>query len=87
MLKLITHQSGGIEHPDDPAFGPWRLDATFRLPSMRTLARSVATSLCQDRSQIAIRGKSKEALAEFVRANRLQEKPEVEITISQPEAA
>ena len=29
-IKLIKHNIGGVNNPDDPSYGPWRLDEIGR---------------------------------------------------------
>lgn len=81
-LKLIEHNMGGVERPDDPQFGTWRLDATFRPPEFL----QVAATLLYGNERVVVRGKSKEALDAFVEDNHFQTHPRLAtLTISQPE--
>lgn len=82
QLKLIRHNMGGINLPDDPAFGPWRLDAAFSVPKFM----EVAAAMIYGSERITIRGKTKEALEEFVQKNDLHKHPRrIKLEITQPE--
>ena len=81
-IKLIKHNIGGVNNPDDPSYGPWRLDAAFRVPEFM----EVAASLLYVRQEIVIRGKTKEALYQFVSLNKLNSHPRLQsLVITQPE--
>lgn len=81
-IKLIKHNMGGVNNPDDPAYGPWRLDASFRVPSFM----EVAASFIYGREEIVIRGKTKEALEQFADLNGLKTHPRLQkLEITQPE--
>lgn len=81
-IKLIRHNMGGINNADDPSFGPWRLDAVFRVPEFM----AVAASFLYGREEICLRGKTKEALEKFAEANELKTHCRLQsLTITQPE--
>jgi hypothetical protein len=83
-LKLIRHNMGGVNHPDEPSFGRFRMDATFRVPEFM----DVAAVFIYGQEQIVVRGRTREALEEFVAANHLREHPRLlQLTITEPEAA
>lgn len=80
-IKLIKHNLGGINDPDDPSFGPWRLDMSLRPPEFMKVA-----SICMygGNEVVMIRGKTREALEEFVELNQLRTHPRlVRLTIEQ----
>jgi hypothetical protein len=81
-IKLIKHNMGGVTNPDDPSYGPWRLDAIFRVPSFM----EVAASFIYGREEIVLRGKTKEALEQFADVNGLKTHPRLQsLEITQPE--
>jgi len=81
QIKLIRHNIGGINHPDDPAFGPWKLEASFRVPQFM----EVAAAMLYGSEQITIRGKTKEALEECVKQNAFDKHPRlIKLEITQP---
>jgi len=71
-IKLVRLNTQGINLPDDPSFGPWRLDAVFRptefMPFTFLSIHGPSENLC-------VRGKTKEALEEFVTLNQLRQHP------------
>ena len=67
-IKLIKHNMGGINNEDDPSFGPYRLNATFRVPSFM----EVAAVFIYGNEEIILRGKTEEALEEFISLNNLR---------------
>lgn len=78
-IKLITHNAGGVNNPDDPTY-PWVLNANFGPPEFMEMA-----FICMHGGSevIKVRGKTKEALEEFVKVNRLNNHPRLrEITIT-----
>lgn len=82
-LKLIRHNMGGVDLPDDPSFGPWRLDMSFRVPGFM----EVAAAFIYGTEQIVVRSKTKEALEKFASNNNFQKHPRlIKIEITQPEA-
>lgn len=82
QLKLIKHNMGRINLPDDPAFGPWLLEASFSVPGFM----AVAAALIYGSERLAVRGKTKEALEEFVSKNRFDKHPRlIRLEITEPE--
>ncbi len=81
-IKLIKHNMGGVDKPDDPSF-PWRLDAVFRVPGFM----EVAASFIYGREEIVVRGLTKEKLEQFAEVNGLRTHPRLQkLEITQPEA-
>lgn len=81
-IKLIKHNMGGVNNPDDPAYGPWRLDLVCRVPGFM----EVAASFIYGREEVVVRGKTKEALEQFVEANNFRTHPRLQsLEITQPE--
>lgn len=81
-IKLIQHNMGGVNNPDDPAYGQFRLDASFRVPSFM----EVAATFIYGREVIVVRGKTREALEAFVKANGLDNHPRLQkLEITEPE--
>lgn len=80
-IKLIKHNMGGVNLPDDPSY-PFRLDAIFRVPSFM----EVAASFIYGREEIVVRGMTAEKLEQFVAANSLRTHPRLtKLEITQPE--
>lgn len=83
-IKLIKHNMGGVNNPDEPEYGPFRLDALFRVPSFM----EVAAAFIYGREEIVVRGKTREALEQFVKVNSLDTHPrKIKVEITEPEAA
>lgn len=81
-IKLIKHNGGGVNLPDDPSL-PWRLDAHFRAPEFM----QVAFVMLYGNETICVRGKTKEALEQFVEVNKFKTHPRlISLEITQPEA-
>ena len=82
-IKLIRHNMAGVNRPDDPAYGPFLLTAIFRVPSFM----EVAATFIYGREEIVLRGKTQEALEEFVDRNKLRQHCRLQkLEITQPEA-
>lgn len=82
-IKLIRHNMGGVNNPDDPAYGPFRLDAIFRVPGFM----EVAATFIYGREEIVVRGKTREALEQFVKVNSLDTHcRKIKVEITEPEA-
>lgn len=82
QIKLISHNMGGVNLPDDPEFGPFRLDATFRVPEFM----QVAAAMIYGSESVSIRGKTKEALEEFAKEKGLTTHPRlIKLTVTEPE--
>jgi hypothetical protein len=69
-LKLIRHNMGGVDDPDDPTY-PFRLEATFCVPEFM----QVTNALLYGCEKIVVRGQTREALERFVELNRLRQHP------------
>jgi hypothetical protein len=70
-IKLIYHNSANINLPDDPSF-PWRLDANFRPPEFMQFA---FIGIHGGSEEIAVLGKTRDALEQFVKLNDLNTHP------------
>lgn len=70
-IKLIFH-TGEIDIADDPSFGPWKLYVNLRPPEFMQMAFICMTGGSEE---VVCRGKSKEALEEFVKAADLNNHP------------
>ena len=82
-IKLITHNAGGVNLPDDPSF-PFRLDANFRPPEFMKIA---FIGICGGSEVVCVRGETREALEKFVEVNSLRTHPRLRsLEITQPEA-
>ena len=73
-IKLIEHNMAGVKLPDDPAFGRFKLEVTFRVPEFM----AVAATFIYGREHIVVRGKTREALEEFVTLNKLRDHPRLQ---------
>lgn len=81
-IKLIRHNAGGVNLPDDPSY-PWRLDVNLRPPEFMDFAFIL---LHGGSEEIVVRGMTKEALEEFVELNGLSDHPRLRsLEITQPE--
>lgn len=70
-VKLIYHNAGGVNEPDDTSY-PFRLEANFSPPEFM----NVAFILMRGGSEkIVVRGKTREALEKFVDLNNLRKHP------------
>lgn len=80
-IKLITHNMGGVNRPDDPAF-PFRLELICRVPSFM----EVAMAGIYGNEHIVVRGMTRQKLEEFCKLNRLATHPRlIKVDITQPE--
>lgn len=70
-LKLIKHNMGHINNPDDPSFGPWRLDISLSPPEFM----QVAAMLIYGNEDVVVRGKTQEDLMELIEANHFTTHP------------
>lgn len=78
-IKLIFHNAGGVNNPDDPSY-PWRLDATFRPPEFMEMA---FIFLHGGQEIICVRGQTQASLEEFVAVNDFRNHPRlVTLTIT-----
>lgn len=81
-LKLIQHNAGGVNIPDDPTY-PYRLEASFRPPELMIVT---FIALHGGSENIVVRGMTQEALEEFVEENDLKNHPRLRsLTITGPE--
>ena len=81
-IKLIRHNAGGINEPDDPSM-PWKLEANFRPPEFMNVAFVLMHGGSEE---IVVRGDTREALEEFVEENNLRTHPRLRrLTITGPE--
>jgi len=77
-IKLIRHNGGGVDLPDDPSY-PYRLDATFRPPEFIKMA----FLFMHGNEEIIVRGMTREALEQFVDENELRSHPRlISLTIN-----
>lgn len=82
-IKLIRHNAGGVNLPDDPAY-PWRLDVNLRPPEFMLMA---FVGIHGGSEEICVRGMTREALEKFVALNSLRTHPRLrKLEITQPEA-
>lgn len=70
-IKLIQHNANGINDLDDPSY-PYKLEAHFRPPEFMIFA---FVSLYGGSEIIVVRGKTKEALEQFIKLNDLRNHP------------
>lgn len=63
LTKIIHHNAGRIDLPDDPDFGPWKFEATLAPPGFMTMAFVCAFGGTET---LVVRGKTKEALEEVI---------------------
>lgn len=70
-IKLIRHNAGGVNEPDDPSY-PWKLEARFSPPEFMMMA---FIGLHGGSEEIVVRGETKESLEQFVEANDLRAHP------------
>ena len=83
-VKLIRHNMGGVNNPDDPSFGPFRMDMVCRVPEFM----SVAASFIYGREEVVVRGKTREALEELIASNGFRTHPRLQkLEITEPEKA
>ncbi len=70
-IKVIRHNAGGINGPDDPSY-PFKLEIRLRPPEMMIVA---FIGLYGGTEEIIVRAKTREALAQFVDDNALNTHP------------
>jgi hypothetical protein len=70
-IKLIKHNVGGVDIPDDTSY-PFKLEASFRPPEFMIVA---FVGLYGGSEDIIVRGMTREALEEFVDLNNLRKHP------------
>ena len=72
-IKLIKHNMGGVNEPDDPSY-PFKLEVICRVPSFM----EVAATFIYGREHVIVRGKTREALEEFVARNGFRTHPRLQ---------
>lgn len=81
-LKVIRHNTGRIDLPDDPSF-PFKLEASFRPPEFMTMA---FIGLFGGSEEIVVRGMSKQALDKLIEVNGFRKHPRLlRLTITGPD--
>lgn len=81
-LKLIYHNAGGVNIPDDSSF-PFKLEVYCRPPEFMNVA---FVMLYGGSEEITVRAMTKEALNEFVEKNRFRTHPRLRsLTITGPD--
>jgi len=81
-LKLIRHNAGRVNNPDDESY-PFKLEATFRPPEFMEFA---FIGLYGGREEIVVRGMTKQALDEFAERNGLKTHSRLRtLTVTGPE--
>ena len=70
-IKLILHNASGVDLPDDTTL-PFKLEASFSPPEFMQIA---FICLHGGNERIVVRGKTREALEQFVKANNLRFHP------------
>jgi hypothetical protein len=80
-IKLIRHNAGGVNEPDDPSY-PYKLEASFRPPEFMIVA---FIGLYKGSEEIVVRGMTQKALEEFISENHLRSHPRLrQLTITGP---
>ena len=81
-IKLIRHNAGNVNLPDDPSY-PFKLEVNLAPPDFLTFH---FIALYGGSEEIVVRGKTKEALDEFIDGNNLREVPRLRrLTITGPD--
>jgi hypothetical protein len=81
-IKLIRHNAGGVNEPDDPSY-PYRLEANLRPPDFMNVAFVLMHGGSEE---VVVRGQTREALEEFAEENNLRTHPRLRrLTITGPE--
>ncbi len=73
-IKLIRHNAGGVNEPDDPSY-PFLLQASFSPPEFMMMA---FIGIHRGGEEILVRGMTEEALEEFVEQNNLRRHPRLQ---------
>ncbi len=80
-LKLIRHNAGGLNLPDDPSF-PFKLEVNLRPPGFMDVA---FVGIYGGSEEVVVRGMTKGALYKFVELNQLRTHPRIRrFTITGP---
>lgn len=83
-IKLIEHNMGGVNNPDDPSFGPFMLTMKCRIAGM--FMEFAAIVIYGNYEVVRIRGKTKEALEQVIERNKFRTHPRlVSLEITEPE--
>jgi hypothetical protein len=81
-LKLILHNAGGINEPEDPSY-PYKLEAIFSPPKFMSFA---FVMLHGGSEEVVVQAMTREALDEFIRSENLLNHPRLlHMTITGPE--
>jgi len=81
-LKLIKHNAGGVNLPDDPSF-PYKMEMICSPPEFMTMA---FIGLFGGSEEVIVRGMTKEALEEFIGKNNYRTHPRLRsLVISGPD--
>lgn len=72
-IKLIRHNMGGVNQPDDPAFGPLLMTLKCRIAGM--MMDFAALSIYGPHEIVQVRGKTREALEELIARNNFRTHP------------
>ena len=81
-LKLIHHNAGGVNVPDDPSF-PFKLEGNFSPPEFMSV---VFVLMHGGSEEMVVRGMTKEALYKLIEQNDLRIHPRLRcLTITGPE--
>lgn len=81
-IKLINHNAGQVNEPDDPSF-PFKLEVSFRPPEFMTVA---FIGMHGGTEEIVARGMNKEVLQHAVRENGFRTHPRlIRLTLTGPD--
>lgn len=81
-LKLIHHNAGRINEPDDPSL-PFKLELSLSPPQFMIIS---FIGLYGGSEEIVVRAKTREALEEFLEQNQLRRHPRLRsLTITGPD--
>lgn len=81
-IKLIRHNAGNVNNPDDPTM-PWKLEAHLRPPEFMIFA---FIGLYGGSEEIIVRAETREALEKFIEANDFRTHPRLRrLTITGPD--
>jgi hypothetical protein len=80
-VKVIQHNMGGINRPDDPSY-PFLLQMVCRVPGFM----EVTAAMIYGQEAVKVRGKTKEALEELIKRNNWSTHPRlISLTVTEPE--
>ena len=81
-LKLIRLNSARVDEPDDPSY-PYKLEVNLRPPELMQVA---FVMLCGGSEEMVLRGKTRDAIDQFVELNDLRRHPRLRrMTITGPD--